>query len=362
MLNQLEPYRQEQNPIRDLVGFEAQVKRLDIESPIGVKLTDDGKIVKFEYQGIIITGKVDRPLMHQLGGRAWKIARNDFKAVENIWRNKFHTDKRELEAVISATFRNHDLSIRYFKRNAANEIYGIVSPYFVDVNQLHFRQRFLQEVRKSSLLSPRSLGIKLLQTGEIIEQFRFESHGFQTEYQYGLKYAKNNGYDAYRVNWGRLVLICSNGLTSWSGQKYLWKHNKEIDLADFIKFTVQDGVSNQLWLEQKISDAREKELAHSEVVELRNRLSLSNASKDRVIQQLEKESKLVGQNEWALSQALTYLGTHEKAFPIRNMHQLTNLGTDILERSLDSVLRDQSQQYADGTYKLVLPKTFRSAA
>jgi hypothetical protein len=362
MLNQLEPYRQEQNPIQNLVDFEARVKRVDIESPIEVKLVDNGENIRFDYQGMSLTGKVDRPLMHQLGGRIWKTETTDFESIEKIWRYKFGGDKQGLEADIASAFRKYDLSIRYFKRNAVNNVYGIVSPSFVDVNQLHFRQRFLQEVRKSSILSPRSLGLKQLRTGEIIEQFVFESHGFQTEYQYGLKYAKNNGYDAYKVNWGRVVLICSNGLTSWAGQKYRWKHNKEIDLAEFITFTVNDGIRNQQWLEQKITDAREKELAESDVAELRDRLSLARASKDRVMSQLEAEARVVGKNEWALSQALTYLGTHEKALPIRNMHQLTNLGTDILERSLNSVLKDESRRYADGAYGLVLPKKLQAAA
>lgn len=362
MLNQPKPYQPKQNAVRDLVNFETQVNQVAVESAVQVELAVDGKTIRFIHKGMTFSGKTERPLVHQLGGRAWKICNRDFSSIEKIWRNKFAADKAGLEAELAAVFRQHDLSIRYFHSNGTNQVYGIVSPYFLDVNQLSFRQQFLEQAQQHTSFMPQSRGIQRLSTGEVVEQFSFEATGLQTEYLYGLNYAKNNGYNAYKVHWGRMVLICSNGLKDWRGTKYNWKHTREIDLADFINNTVQEGVGHQLWLERKISESQGKMLEHDTLRELYSRLSMAKATKDRVHNQLAVESKQVGHNEWALSQALTYLGSHEKLIPFRVKRQLTGLGTELLERSVDSVLEGASGPNYDGYYGLLLPKSFKTAA
>ena len=88
-------------------------------------------------------------------------------------------------------------------------------------------------------------------------------------------------------------------------------------------------------------------------------MSLAQASKQRMLDRIKIESNEVGYNEWALSQSLTWLGSHEKSIQKRSQRQLTGLGTDILEHSLDEVLEEESQLYYDGSYGLVLPKGFK---
>lgn len=93
-----------------------------------------------------------------------------------------------------------------------------------------------------------------------------------------------------------------------------------------------------------------------------DRLSLAQASKRRVRNRLDVETKDVGNNEWALSQALTWIGSHEKAISFRNRPLLISLGTGILEKTLDETLRDKGKVNHDGTYGLVLPKDLRCPA
>jgi hypothetical protein len=359
MLDEKKLLNPEITPVIDLVRFENSIKQLDAEQLVQVKLSIDGKTLLLIHGGIKLRGAVDRPLIHQLGGRIWG---NDigYEQIEGIWWGKFATHPRELEDELSTVFRKNDLTVRY-STSARGEhlIYGIVTPYFVDVNQLEFRDKFLEQSCVNNILKPHSLGFKKSEYGEIIELFECDLPGFQTTYRYGLIYAKNNGYDAYKVNWAREVLICTNGLTAWRGSRSRWNHTKEIDLDQFIANTITEGIDNQQFLESRISESREKSLQSTVMTELFERLSLAQASKNRIINRLDIESGDVGRNEWALSQSMTWLGTHEKYIPFGVRPRLIDLGTKILEKSLDTVLNTQSHIDGGGKYGLILPESLR---
>jgi hypothetical protein len=346
----------EENPLELLVRRENNMHKVDVDSPVKIQL-DDSKI-QIVHNGVVFHGDAERPLIHQIGGRAWG-QNQDFMKIENTWRAKFLQNRSELEQELEAVFRSHELTIRYEKDNHSyNKIYGIVTPHFIDVNQLEFRAAFIDQARKSTNLNSQSKGITLGAFGDVIEYFDLDSSGFQTQYKYGLVYAKNNGYDAYKINWKRSVLICTNGLRGWAGKRFAWKHTKEVELSKFIDTTVEDGIGNQKFIEERISASRQAELNQSTFDELMERLSLGRASKTRVIDRLAVESKAVGNNEWALSQTLTWLGSHENAIPIKSQAQLTDLGTDVLEHSLDKVLEKKSTVESSGRYGLILPKNF----
>ncbi len=118
-------------------------------------------------------------------------------------------------------------------------------------------------------------------------------------------------------------------------------------------------MANQLFLEKRIAISEERELSYSLLAEFMERLSLAEVSKKRVRSRLEIEIQDVGQNEWALSQALTWLGTHKSgiAFPVKP--KLIALGTGILEKSLDKTLRDKVHVGRIGIYGLMLPKDMK---
>ncbi len=353
------PYDENDNAIQALVDLECNVHQLDAEMPVQVQLSGDGKRIQIIHNGVVLNGEVKRPLMHQLGGRAWG-QDQDFNLIGKTWLEKFTNNSVALEQELAAVFKNHEISIRYKTDNQSqNAIYGMVTSHFVDVNQLEFRAKFMEHARQSTALIPESRGIEIGAFGEVIEFFQFDNAGFQTQYEYGLVYARNNGYEAYKVSWGRWIIICTNGLKRWEENRSAWKHTKNVDLSAFIAQTVEEGIGNQRFLEERITASRETQLSHEKTQELMGRLSLAQASKTRVIDRLAVESQAVGCNEWALSQSLTWLGTHEKAISHRNQQQLIGLGTDVLEHSLDEVLEEESKLFFDGSYGLVLPKGFQ---
>jgi hypothetical protein len=205
MFNQKKVMSGKSNPIKDLVNYEKGIKQIDVEEPVTVQLASDGKALLLKHGSVNLHGKVSRPIIHQLGGRAWG-SDKPFEQINSIWHNKFSTNPSELEQELASVFRKNDLTIRYATNTrGVNNIYGVVTPHFVDVNQLEFRQNFLDQLLENTALLPKSSGLTTNRYGDVVEYFDFDSPGFQTRFKYGMVYAKNNGYDAYKVEWGRLV-------------------------------------------------------------------------------------------------------------------------------------------------------------
>tara|TARA_B110000046_G_scaffold144807_1_gene151913 strand:- start:43 stop:270 length:228 start_codon:yes stop_codon:yes gene_type:complete len=48
------------NPLASLVNFERTIEKIDVEQPIKVHLIDDNKIIRLEYKGDQIFGKLGR--------------------------------------------------------------------------------------------------------------------------------------------------------------------------------------------------------------------------------------------------------------------------------------------------------------
>jgi hypothetical protein len=274
------------NQIQALVSREKTMRQLDVERPVKVQLSTDGKTVQIVHNSVVLNGAVERPLIHQLGGRAWG-KNQDFKLINETWKQKFANNRSELEQELAAVFSHHDLSIRYHTDRGQHQIYGIVTPHFVDVNQFEFRQNFMEQIRHTTALIPESQGFERGRFGEVIEFFNFDSSGFQTKFRYGLVYARNNGYEAYKVNWQRYILVCTNGLKDWRGvNQFTWKHTKEFDLAEFIANTVKEGIGNQRFLEKRITSARNTSLNQSWIRELMARLSLIQPTRERITHRL----------------------------------------------------------------------------
>lgn len=341
-----------------LVDEESRIHKMDIVKPVRVSLASDNKTLLLTHGGVQFAKEIDRPLQHQLGGRAWGNGKG-FNEIQRIWKNLAVTDRGRLENDIEGVFKKHDLSIRYTKKPRGDRaIYGIISSRFVEVNQLAFRERFLSKIKESGVLVPVSNGLKRTEFGGVMEEFRFDNPGFQTNYKYNLVYARNTGYEAYRVNWGREILICSNGLTRWEGSQVRWKHTNEINLDEFIEGTIADGIKNQQFIENRIEELKTTALHRSEVAEVLELLSLARMTKQRIMNRFTLESNSLGHCEWAFSQALTWLASHEKAVPRSIRPELTRLGTNILERSLKEILEVKPRVTPRGTYGLVLPREF----
>ena len=128
-------YIEDGNAVQVLVNRESNMHQLNIELPIKVQLSSDGKRVQIIHNGVVLNGEVKRPLMHQLGGRAWG-QNKDFEVIGNTWKQKFTQNCAELEQELATVFSRHELSIRYeVDSHGQNKIYGIVTPHFIDVNR-----------------------------------------------------------------------------------------------------------------------------------------------------------------------------------------------------------------------------------
>lgn len=345
-------------PLLKRVQFEDRVIALPLDGPVQVKLSKDGKSAEFLHGNQVLLAKVERPLIHQLGSRLW--ATQDYRDIFNYWCGM---PAQALGQALTKVFSQHDLVARYFVDvNGKNRVYGFVSPNFVDVNPLEYRQQFIEQVRQSTALRMRSDGLVTSKNGDVMEWFDFDSSGFQTKYKYGLYYARNSGYDAYKVHWGREIIVCTNGLKRWEGGISRWKHTRELEVGKFIEASVQEGIGNQQWVEQRIETARANQLARDELNALMARLSLAGATKERVRERVEVEAQDVGRNEWALSQALTWLGSHDRYVSTWSKQQLTTLGTEVLERSLPAVLTAEASARGDGMYGILLPAGREHAA
>jgi hypothetical protein len=338
-------------PLLKRVQFEQGVVHLPFDSPVQVKLANDGQTVEFHHGQQVLMAKVERPLIHQLGSRLWNT--QSYEKIADEWRSM---DVGHREQALASVFRNHDLVARYFVDvNGVNRVYGFVSPNFVDVNPLSFREQFIEQMRQTTSLAVRSDGLVRLKNGDVMEWFDFHSTGFQAEYRYGLHYARNSGYDAYKVYWGREIIICTNGLKTWEGSVSRWKHTRELAVGKFIEETIQEGIGNQQWLEQRINTARATQLAKDEFDELMARLSLASATKERVRSRVDIDAQDVGRSEWALSQALTWIGSHDRHIATWGKQQMTTLGTEVLEKTLPQVLTAKTNTKADGMYGILLP-------
>lgn len=349
------------NPLNQLVNFEQGLESTALDCGVSVKLSADGKSIHLQCKNRTLSATVDRPIIHQLGSRAWGEF-EDFPTIHNTWNTKLK-NPAALEQEISSVFQQFDLIARHYRRSDGKDrIYGLVSPRFVQVNQLNFRELFLEEFREKTGSSPRSYGIGVDRYGNVVEHFDLNRSGRETEYRYGLVYARNSGYQSYKVDWERWVLVCSNGLKGWRGASSRWKHTRDIALSDFVDSTLNDGVVHQQWLEDRIELARSRHLQRETVDEMLSRLSLANATKERVRERVIIEANEVGANEWALSQAMTWLGTHERAIASRVQAQLTDFGTGVVETSLLDALLQEYGPVANWTHGLVLPEKFVKAA
>ncbi|MDD2740658.1 MAG: hypothetical protein PHV02_00155 [Rhodocyclaceae bacterium] len=334
------------------VQFEKNVVVQPIDAPVQVELARDGKTAKFFHRNTELLASVERPLMHQLGSRLW--ITQDFAAINQRWKS---TPAQQLEQELASVFQRHDLVVRHYRDvRGVNRVYGFVTPAFVDVNPLDFRQRFIEQIRLNTAISPKCGSLTRDKNGDLMEWFDFQSPGYQTEFRYGLHYARNSGYDAYKVHWGREVIICTNGLKRWESSVSRWKHTRELAVMDFIEETVREGIANQQWLEERIHNAQDTQLAEDIFRELMARLSLAAATKERLHSRVEVEAEVVGRNEWALSQAMTWLGTHDRHMSFWIKQQLTDLGTELLENSLKKVLEVDVKPRGDGRYGIVLPQ------
>ena len=331
-----------------IIEREGFIKTLPIDGNVSVALCPSNRQICLNTAGQTFLGNLDTKLIHQLGSKIWPNL--DQKSTVSLWKQHINCGlARFLERALS----HSGTVLRYSELGNVRRIYGVTSPQFVEMNQREFRDTLVESLAPLGIV-PNGEVFKT-PFGEIVEKFEVP---MAQEGQVGLNckvvYGLNNGYSSYRLNWGRTVLVCTNGLTSIEKiGRDRWVHTNRVNIRDFATGSVEAAYNHLSDVEKQISAARTRTINHSLMDQFMTRLALANATKERVSTRLDHEFRDTGNNEWSVSQALTFLGEHEKAIPFQVRENLTRLGSTLLEKPLEQVVSAPATVTSAGFYEIL---------
>lgn len=340
-------YSTAEQHLDSLIEFESNVKSFPMERSVSVRLAPRSDFIILSVDGMDFVGRIDSKMIHQLGSRLWP--KLSLVETESIWKKQIPND---LCTLLSAALSYSDSVLRYYEELGTRYIYGVTSSGFVEMNQRHFRGIISAELIKKGI-SPNGK-VSLTPFGEVVESFLVPGRGTQVGLTCKVIYGRNNGYSSYRLHWGRVVLVCSNGLTAFRNLvSDRWIHTKSVDISEFASNSVSDAYNHLSLVEKQIADARDRAVNYSLLDQFMTRLVFARSTKDRILARLDHEFRDTGPNEWSVSQALTYLGQHEKAIPFRVQDKLTRLGSNLLERTLEHLATEPAKITSSGFYDIL---------
>lgn len=310
---------------------ESQVRTMPLVGPVQVDLNPRANRLWLTVDGLVIQGKLDAALMHQFGSRIWLgVGRTE---VVKLWRK---TPAVTLADKLARVLSHSGLVLRYRDSVSGLEIYGLTSRNFVEMDQRHFRNVLVEAMRPLGI-APSGQAFETAYR-EVVEEFDLPTSRGEVGLTCRVIYGLNTGYSSYRLRWGRLILVCTNGMTSLdSVAPDRWLHSGDVEIARFVDASVHRAYDHLSVLERKIIAASARPMDDARVDQFLSRLVMATATKQRIASRLDVEFSGTGQNEWSLSQALTYLGTHERAISPRVRGHLTRLGSGIVDGSLDAI-------------------------
>jgi hypothetical protein len=330
-----------------LADFESSVDVIPVGKSVTVEVFPRFNSLSLSTNGFDFVARIDSKIIHQFGSRVWPGL--SLAKTETLWKKHLRTD---LPTLLSRSLSNSDTVVRYFESNGKRHIYGITSQNFVQIDQRLFRKSLVEELNNYGITSTHIA--KLTPFGEVVENFTVPDLPQQVGLKFNVIYGLNTGYSSYRLHWGRVVLICSNGLTAFRNlDRERWLHTKGVDIRDFISVSVASAYHHLSDVEKQITEARNRAINCSALEQLLTRLVFAQATKDRISRRLKLEFSDTGPNEWSLSQALTFLGQHEQAIPFRVKDDLTRLGSTLLEQPLEQVVSAPAVVRPGGFYDIL---------
>jgi hypothetical protein len=350
----------------DIIVTENLKKIVDFENKI---LTDDLNNSSFKFSeknfgeitknNKVFSIKIDRPFIHTMGKRIWPNI-SEIIDLHNQWEN---LNINDLQNEINSVLNRGEYQIRYTNQGNTNMVYGIVTKNFVNVNPINFREEFIKEISKHKFIKENSIKTGYTRFGEVTELFNFhQDDNTEIELSIGLIYGRNSGYSSYRLFWERKIVSCENQMTDQMS-KINWKHNNQILLNNFLTNIVDETIGYSNLLIKRIEEAKNRNVLSQNFDELMARFHTAKIVKERVKQKFDDEKINEGNNEYALSQAFTNIGTHfYKAS--KDMHHAglcIDAGSKIIDYSLQSFLDGKVDRFAiDGqnTYGTLLPKNY----
>ena len=309
---------------------EQTIKKRFVKGKVEVEIRQESREFRIHLSGLTIRGRLTPALLHQIGNRIWPGLglKETIKQVAGV---------KDLECLFVRALSDSGNMLRYYETEDGANLYGLTFADFVEMDQRLFRRHLM------NAMAP--LGIaptgQVFETAfdEIVEEFDIPR---SQEGEVGLScrviYGLNSGYSSYRLRWGRVVLVCSNGMTTFEDVgRDRWLHNRNVKIDDFVHGSVESAFSRLSALERKILCSKARRLQERDCCLFIERMVLARSTKKRLDSRIELEFGSTGSNEWSLSQALTYLGSHERAIPPRVRARLTALGTKIIDEGFDSV-------------------------
>lgn len=329
--------------LQNLIDFEKQtigfISEPHANKTVSVKITKANIFITID--GNLFVGMAGRQLIHKFGNAIFKTL-HEYRKIEFVWNKMIENGQlSKLERKAEHLLRTKPYTIRYFiEQDGTQKIYGIHTDKFVEVNQLDFREEFISVAKESNLLESKSqLGIDPY--GNVIEMFPTQFSNDTTDYECILKYGRNNGYSAYQVNYGRIIVICTNGLINLgNSREYKWHHTKKEPIETFVNRVLALGQRNQMDLEEQMQQAALRILEKETLNTFMDNLKTTLIFKQKIRDQITVESKLVGNTEWALSQALTNIATHDKEMDNKTGVKFRNIGTKIITSNLEKINKE----------------------
>jgi len=329
----------------ELVDFDKGLKDIDFSGVVEVVNGKEPQLL-FKNDGKKYYAPIKNQFIHQLLARMY--GEIDIKTAIKEW--KENASSANFIAELNNSLKHRGIKLRTFSRNNENHVYGLVSNRFRHIDQLEFRDKLYQAFLNN--------GIKVNGTLKGTEE-RFDLPVYDNEVSFELviSYARNNGYHGYRSEWERIIRICSNGLKRTEAESSHLIHHAEVDFNKFINKLIEHGVYELGEVGKHICVAKSKELTVADFNPLFSRLLLAEGVKERIIAKYTEEVKLYGNTEWSLSQAFTWMGTHDKYTYPGTRALIQETGTTVLEISLQSYLNNKSYLV---TEKSEWGDTFRS--
>lgn len=307
------------------------------------KLLIKDNILDIEYFGDHYFCFLSPGIICQIGSRIWK--NRNCKEIISFWRDSIGSNpNNDALSKIKNVFLENELIIRFFEAGGIGfEIYGIVTENFVQIDQLDFRENFIKNLNKCGFNNPDSGNVFLDKYKNVREIFNFSIPNSRFSISLNVKYGLNNGFSGFNFDWKRLILICTNGLGKVESQIHnSLKHYGETDIEMFTYQILSEAQKLMSFTEKSIFSAENRPLSATNYNLLNQKLRIASATKEKIQHKLKSEIDICGKNDWALSQAFTYIGTHDKHTADFTKRQLIYIGTKILETSLEQFISNDN--------------------
>jgi len=342
--------------LTDLVDYEKNITDILVQK-INVSFNNSNSSVIITDNKDSYIAQLNKNIIHQICSRIWQNI-NRFTALDK-WENIINSNPDYLKQLIKIAIEKNPTILRVLKNGNNNIIYGIVGQSYIPVNQIEYRNELLILMKNYNILHISKFIINKRSVSEIFQMNEINS---KIRLNLLVNYPINDGYHGFHSSWIREIIICTNGLSEIQSKiSFHQKHDSQLNIEQYLKNIFFEGQNIYKNTDENIIKAKETKLDNKLFAEFMQRLHVATASKERLLNRLKTEIMDTNNTEWSLSQALTWIGTHERHMHNRPKFILKEAGTKILDLTLQKYLEDENNVatenlYEGYSYKALLPK------